>query len=740
MPPALESASKTRPDVSVIIPFRNRDLKRLSCAIASLRQAAVPSSLEIIVSDFGSDNEYDVAQLCEQQDVTLVRTEADHWSRSACLNRGIERATGDFIQCDDADMIWTPGSLGRHVQSLMASPGAFVNYQVWDLPPTLTDDLLTGQAPDWDALREVAQAHSRWGHGLILAPKQAFLHVGGFDERMHTYGLEDLDLTKRMRLAGWRQQWAGNDGDELFHIWHPRVPDTVKKDPVIAEIINANRELYYEDDSVIRNRKDSIGRGTPLVSVVIATRDRKNHLLEAIDSCLYQTVQNIEVIVVDDGSTDGTGDMIRGMTDPRIRYEWQDPQGISAARNRGTDMAIGPYIAVLDDDDLMVPDRLEIQLGHLTGQVRGCVGNILNFDDLTGELETWGDPSPDLQNALGFGGFAAHPSWLVERSLLEDIPYDESLTSAVDNNVALRALRAGIQFSHCERIVTLRRRHALQVTQTDSGNQKIGARLTHLWYRAAVSESVRRTAQDEVPSNVKRARKDDANISQPESWLPDHLVERTVEIKADRKIWESELLPAEVKKRYFLILDQEGSLVGDPPVLHGATWKRLLDLRNKGIEHRVASTRIKGLTSMAAKENVAPEPVGSQNMSNGHSEHSSDSMWTAFHDAVDSKVQDVRRQLNDTEFLAVWLSSFEGTEQATSFECSNEFPTMAYSVIGSSLEVRLNMRVLGSASDVKNLITNLPGLTKVYMRRAPISLKSLQDLVANEARKGAEVR
>lgn len=740
MPPALESAPETRPDVSVIIPFRNRDLNRLAGAIASLHDAANPVSLEIIVSDFGSDDESGVMQVCNQQGAVHVRTEADHWSRSACLNRGIEQAKGDFVQCDDADMIWAPGSLGRHVEALKDSPGAFVNYQVWDLPPALTDDLLTGSSPDWDSLRSAAQAHSRWGHGLLLAPRQAFMQVGGFDERMHTYGLEDLDLTKRLRLAGWRQQWAGNDGDELFHIWHPRVPDSLKKEPAVAAIIKANRELYYKDDSVVRNRETTHGTGRPLVSVVIATRDRKDQLLEAINSCLYQTMRNIEVVVVDDGSTDGTGDVVQDMTDPRVRYTWQDPQGISAARNRGTAMANGQYIAVLDDDDLMLPDRLEIQLAHLTGPIRGCVGNILNFDDVTGELETWGDTSPALQDALGFGGFAAHPSWLVERSVLEEIPYDETLTSAVDNNVALRALRAGIQFTHCEQIVTLRRRHSLQVTHTDSGNQKIGARLTHLWYRATIPASIRKAAQEEVPNNIKRAGEGNDHDPGPESWLPDHLVERTVEVHPNRSIWDSDVLPPAVRERYFLVFDQEGNLVGEPPVMEGVSWKQLLDLRHKGIEHSVTSARLKGVASSAETDSATQDTVDDLEGSSEGSTVSSKPMWTAFHEALNFKVQDVRNQLTESEFLVIWLSSIEDSDQTSFSESPNEFADLWYSVIGSEFEARLNMRILDSAYEVKEMISALPGLTKVYVRRAPISLKSLQDLVAREEKKEVEVR
>ena len=100
---------------------------------------------------------------------------------------------------------------------------------------------------------------------------------------------------------------------------------------------------------------------TPLVSVIIATYNRDLFLTQAIESAQNQTINNIEIIVVDDGSTDSTPQILVPFSD-YIRVVRQSNQGRSAARNAGVSHARGDIIAFLDSDDIWVPDKLEKQL------------------------------------------------------------------------------------------------------------------------------------------------------------------------------------------------------------------------------------------------------------------------------------------------------------------------------------------------------------------------------------------
>lgn len=93
-------------------------------------------------------------------------------------------------------------------------------------------------------------------------------------------------------------------------------------------------------------------------SIIIPTYNRANMIGKAIDSILAQTYTNWELIIVDDGSTDNTKDVVQAYNDNRINYFYQENKGRSAARNYGIDMSEGDYISFLDDDDCYLPDFL----------------------------------------------------------------------------------------------------------------------------------------------------------------------------------------------------------------------------------------------------------------------------------------------------------------------------------------------------------------------------------------------
>ena len=104
---------------------------------------------------------------------------------------------------------------------------------------------------------------------------------------------------------------------------------------------------------------------TPEVSVIIPTYNRRAMLLEAIDSVLAQSAHVFELIVIDDGSTDGTARASRRASPKTIRFDRIDHRGPAAARNRGVAIARAPLVAFLDSDDLWAPNKLERQLAFM---------------------------------------------------------------------------------------------------------------------------------------------------------------------------------------------------------------------------------------------------------------------------------------------------------------------------------------------------------------------------------------
>ena len=103
----------------------------------------------------------------------------------------------------------------------------------------------------------------------------------------------------------------------------------------------------------------------PSVTVVLPLYNQAQYVSEALTSVLSQTYQDMEIIVVDDGSSDGGSQVVEAMADPRVRLVRQSNQGVSCARNRGIEMAISDYVAFLDADDRWQPAFLQSCLSFL---------------------------------------------------------------------------------------------------------------------------------------------------------------------------------------------------------------------------------------------------------------------------------------------------------------------------------------------------------------------------------------
>ena len=116
----------------------------------------------------------------------------------------------------------------------------------------------------------------------------------------------------------------------------------------------------------------------PFISVVIPTYNRARQVKAALESVLAQTYPELEAIVVDDGSTDGTGEALQqlisqqGGNGKQIRYFFQPNQGQSAARNKGIAEARGEWIAFLDSDDVWLPEKLEWQVRAIEQFMNEC--------------------------------------------------------------------------------------------------------------------------------------------------------------------------------------------------------------------------------------------------------------------------------------------------------------------------------------------------------------------------------
>jgi glycosyltransferase involved in cell wall biosynthesis len=176
----------------------------------------------------------------------------------------------------------------------------------------------------------------------------------------------------------------------------------------------------------------------PLISVIIPVYNGENTIRETIESVLNQTLQDLEVIVVDDGSQDSTLEIVSSIKDPRLKVLSYSNAGVCTNRNRGIAHAVGEYISFIDADDLWTPDKLEAQLKALQENPKAAVA--YSWTDWIDESSQWlgrGNylsDQGDVYAKLLLNDFVANGSNpLIRRQALTEVGgFDESITAAED--------------------------------------------------------------------------------------------------------------------------------------------------------------------------------------------------------------------------------------------------------------------------------------------------------------------
>lgn len=165
----------------------------------------------------------------------------------------------------------------------------------------------------------------------------------------------------------------------------------------------------------------------PRFSVVIPTFNRAEEVNRAIRSALLQTITDLEILVMDDGSTDNTREVVAGFNDPRIIYEWEPHSGVPPVpRNRGISKAQGEWICFLDSDDWWMPNKLEVCLEHINENVDLICHDLEIIRDkpaLFGRKRPKGRrlTVPVLIHLLVNGNAISHSSVVVRKSLLDQV-------------------------------------------------------------------------------------------------------------------------------------------------------------------------------------------------------------------------------------------------------------------------------------------------------------------------------
>lgn len=206
----------------------------------------------------------------------------------------------------------------------------------------------------------------------------------------------------------------------------------------------------------------------PLVSVIIPAYNCERFLHEAVQSVLDQKYSPIEIIIVDDGSTDGTGTVARSFPES-VRYLHQANQGPAAARNRGIEHAQGSLIAFADADDLWPATKLELQLSYLVRDpkidiVLGRIQQVQLSEADNGETRAEEFAEPAFSVNLG--------SAIIRKSVFERVGlFDETLRYSEDVDWFMRAREAGAAIVTIDAVTLFYRQHEQNMTRGKSTSE-----------------------------------------------------------------------------------------------------------------------------------------------------------------------------------------------------------------------------------------------------------------------------
>jgi glycosyltransferase involved in cell wall biosynthesis len=201
-----------------------------------------------------------------------------------------------------------------------------------------------------------------------------------------------------------------------------------------------------------------------LVSIIVAAYNIEKYISQTIESILGQTYKNIEVIIVNDGSTDGTLSIVEeyAKKDPRIVVVTQTNKGVSGARNTGFKKAKGDYFCIVDADDILLPTKIESQYAFLNAHMTAdfAYSKVYYFIDGTSDIYTHdlatASGSSVHKKLLSHGNFIYTSTVFFRRKVFDEFGgFDEGLRSAEEFDYWLLLSEKGVSFVHQNEYLTL---------------------------------------------------------------------------------------------------------------------------------------------------------------------------------------------------------------------------------------------------------------------------------------------
>lgn len=486
--------------VSVIIPTYNRS-KYLGESLDSVISQKLPPGwqMEILVVDDGStDNTASVIKPYITQGIKYYKIKHSG-SPAIARNYAIKKAKGSLIAFQDSDDKWVDDKFIKQ-QNIFTDNNIKLSYGNAEV---ISEDgrksgktIVTNQhLKDGEAFEDLLEDNVI-STLTVITRKHCIEKVGGFDENKNMIGVEDYELWLRISnafpsgvmstpetLAYYRKHDSNVsnvsiiDADNKLILSLEAIYDKINDQSARIKISSA---ITKHAHSLSQAMNEESPETKPAVSVVMSVYNGEAYLKGSIESILNQTYRNFEFIIIDDGSTDKSNEIIKSYKDSRIRLVEQSNHGLVYSLNKGVALARGSLIARQDDDDISMPTRLEkeVKWMHINGQ-NGLVGTFFSYIDKNdkpiGVTITFPTKDIDIKRSMYYTNPLAHGSTMFKKQAFLDVGgYSQEFYKAEDYDL-WRKIAKKWQIGQIPEILYLYRINPKGISQS---NQEEQAKLT----------------------------------------------------------------------------------------------------------------------------------------------------------------------------------------------------------------------------------------------------------------------
>jgi glycosyltransferase involved in cell wall biosynthesis len=232
----------------------------------------------------------------------------------------------------------------------------------------------------------------------------------------------------------------------------------------------------------------------PVISVAMPVYNGERYLAAAIDSILSQTCNDFELIIIDDGSTDNSAQVLREYQkqDSRIRLIVRENRNLATTLNEIIDLARGKWIARMDQDDIALPHRFERQLQWLDQTGADICGSWVRlFGSSTNHILKHPQTDAAIKMEILFSTPFAHPTVMMKTELVKKLHYDKTWEKCEDYDLWERAARAGWKMTNVPEILLLYRQHSSQISSSAFAYQQLLTQKIRRRYWGFIADSVK---------------------------------------------------------------------------------------------------------------------------------------------------------------------------------------------------------------------------------------------------------